>query len=177
MIAAMPEGLRDYLTRKAAALAKTASRLASGDAARETISAECQASDVTGVRRIQIRDFQIVSDSGPGFGGQSLGPSSPELLLGVLASCLTHVYLIGAAQRGITLDDVRVRFEAENNDARFLGLDTADPDVPFNIRGRVELKTDADPAAIAALHEYAVNNCPLTRLMREPQTVSITISA
>ena len=67
-----------------------------------------------------------------------------------------------------------MRFEAENNDARFVGLETSDPDVPFRIRGQVELKTDADAAAVAALHDYATKNCPLTRIVREPQSITIT---
>ncbi len=166
-------GLAQYLVHKKEALAKTAASLPSGDSARETISAESFASDLTGVRRIKIRDFQILSDSGAGFGGYNLGPSSPELLLGVLASCLTHTYLIGAARQGIALDSVHVRFEAQNNDARFLGLETADPDVPFNIRARVEVRSDADRDAIAALHEFAARYCPLNKIMREPQTITI----
>src|SRR5439155_16715072 len=118
-----------------------AASASSGDSMRETVSAECSASDLTGVRRIRIHDFQLISDSGPAFGGFSLGPSSPELLLGVLASCLTHVYLIGAAQRGLRLENVHVRFEAENNDAGLLGLETADPPYPFNIRAFIHIDT------------------------------------
>ena len=127
-----------------------ARRFDSGDAAREAIAAECVADDSTGVRRIQIRDFQFVSDSGPGFGGKSLGPSSPELLLGVLASCLTHTYLIGAASQGVPLDSVRVRMEADNNDAGFLGLTTADPSYPFNIRAHVHIESPADAANVGS---------------------------
>ncbi len=134
-------GLGEYISRKAAAMQATARGLASGDAARETISAECTAADGTGVRRVRIREFQYLSDSGPGFGGFGLGPSSPEMLLGALASCLAHTYLIGAAQMGLALASVRVRFEAENNDARLLGLETSDPELPFNIRAQVEVGT------------------------------------
>ncbi len=167
------QGLPAYLENKAAAMNAAARGLTSGDAARETISAECSASDLTGARRIRIRDFQLVSDSGPAFGGFSLGPSSPELLLGVLASCLTHTYLIGAAQRGIALDEVRVRFEAENNDAGFLGLTTADPAVPFNIRARVSVRSKADKGVVEGLHAWARASCPLTKIVREPHSVEI----
>jgi uncharacterized OsmC-like protein len=168
-----PPGLEEYLVRKRAAMTAAAAGLAGGDAARETISATCTADDLSGVRRITIRDFQILSDSGPGFGGADRGPSSPELLLGVLASCLTHTYLIGAAQRGIPLREVRVRFEADNNDAGFLGLATSDPSLPFNIRGFVEVSSSAPDADLAALHAYATESCPLTRLVREPNSVTI----
>ena len=167
-------GLETYLSNKAEAMAAAARKHESGDAARETIAAECSVSDLTGIRRVRIRDFQIVSDSGPAFGGFGLGPSSPELLLGVLASCLTHTYLIGAAQRGITLDAVHVRFEADNNDAAFLGLDTADPSYPFNIRGVVRLESRASEGEIEALHAYAAGTCPLTKLVREPLSVDIS---
>lgn len=166
-------GLARYLQDKAVAMAAHASRFANGDAARETISAECSASDLSGARRIRIRDFELISDSGPGFGGFGLGPSSPELLLGVLASCLTHTYLIAAARRGLTLDEVHVRFEAENNDAGFLGLDTSDPPLPFNIRARVRLESPAPAAEIEQLHRYAEASCPLTRIIREPQRVDV----
>jgi len=154
---------------------EAAEQTGSGDALRETVRAECTASDLTGVRRVRIRDFQLVSDSGPAFGGFGLGPSSPELLLGVLASCLAHTYLIGAARRGIPLDNVRVRFEAENNDAAFLGLETADPPYPFNIRAFVKVESPAAEGEIAGLHDWAARNCPLTRLVREPLAVTISI--
>jgi uncharacterized OsmC-like protein len=167
--------LQTYLTNKQQAMTNAAERFGNADAVRETVAAECSASDLTGVRRVRIRDFQLVSDSGPGFGGFSLGPSSPEMLLGVLASCLAHTYLIGAALRGIPLDNVRVRFEAENNDAAFLGFETADPPYPFNIRARVHVDSPAEPAALAELHEYARTTCPLTKMMREPVPVTITV--
>ena len=166
-------GLDAHLSLKADAMAAAGRALESGDAARQTITAECSASDLTGVRRMRIREFQIVSDSGPAFGGSSLGPSSPELLLAVLASCLTHTYLIGAAMRGVSLDGVHVRFEAENNDAAFLGLDTADPSYPFNIRAVVRIESRASAEEIAALHAYASRACPLTTLVREAHPVDI----
>jgi uncharacterized OsmC-like protein len=168
-------GLQKYLANKHAAMAAAARKFGSGDAVRETIAAECSAGDLTGVRRVRIRDFQLISDSGPAFGGFSLGPSSPELLLGVLASCLTHTYLIGAASLGIPLDNVHVRFEAENNDAGFLGLETADPSYPTAIRGRVRLESPAGPEELATLHEYAATSCPLTKLVREPIPVTISV--
>jgi uncharacterized OsmC-like protein len=173
MRAMLDGGLPRYLQNKAEAMSATAARLASGDAARESISAECSATDLTGVRRIRIRDFQFVSDSGPAFGGYSLGPSSPELLLGVLASCLTHMYLIAAAWRGIVLHSVSVRVEAENNDARLLGLETADPPTPFNLRAFVKVESEEPPQELGALHDYVEEACPLTRLIKEPATLEV----
>jgi uncharacterized OsmC-like protein len=169
------QGLSTYLSNKLQAMRAAAHAFESGDATRETIAAECSVSDVTGVRRVRIRDFQLLSDSGAAFGGFGLGPSSPEMLLGVLASCLAHTYLIGAAHRGVSLDGVHVRFEAENNDAAFLGLDTRDPPYPFEIRAIVRLDSAAGEDELNDLHAYAAQACPLTRLVREPVAVDIHV--
>ena len=168
-------GLETYLKNKQAAMTKAATGYSSGDQTRETISAEASSADLTGVRRIRIRDFQLVSDSGPAFGGFGLGPSSPELLLGVLASCLNHTYLIGAALMSVPLDSVQVRFTAENNDAAFLGLETNDPPFPSNIRAAVQVQSPASEIELRKLHAYAAENCPLTKLVREPLSVSISV--
>ena len=53
-------GLEQYLRSKADAMGAAATALGSGDAARETIAAECSAADLTGVRRVRIRDFALV---------------------------------------------------------------------------------------------------------------------
>ncbi len=170
-------GLEAYLVNKRAAMVVAAAGYASGDDARETIAAECSSGDLTGVRRIQIRDFQLVSDSGQSFGGFSLGPSSPELLLGVLASCLNHTDLIGAATMSIPLQSVHVRMEAENNDAAFLGLETGDLSFPTDIRARVRVESRAPESELQKLHAYVAESCPLTKLVREPLSVSISIES
>lgn len=170
--------LRDYLLQKAAALQAAALRRPRGSDWHERIEAVCVADDATGTRKLRIRDWQFVSDSGPDFGGWSLGPSSPELLCGVLSTCLTHTYLIGAATLGIPVDRVEVRVTAENNDARFLGIETADPDVPFALTARIRVESEGISAQQrAVLHDYVGESCPLTRLIRQPQEIRLVIDA
>jgi uncharacterized OsmC-like protein len=160
------QSLRAYLARKKAAMAAAAAQKPRGDDWRETVEAVCVADDDTGVRKLRIRDWAFVSDSGPSFGGGSAGPSSPEMLCGVVSTCLTHMYLIGAAHLDVPLDRVEVRVTAQNNDARLLGLTTSDPALPFALRAEVKLEApDATPAQVSKLHRYA-EDCPLTQLIR-----------
>jgi uncharacterized OsmC-like protein len=167
-------GLRGYLRQKAAAMRAAATRRPLAADWRERVEAVCTADDLTGVRKLRIRDWQFLSDSGAAFGGWTLGPSSPELLCGVLSTCLTHTYLIGAATLDIRLERVQVRVTADNNDAAFLGITTDDPPLPFNITAHVELEApDATPEHLTQLHRYAGEHCPLTRLMRTPNPVTI----
>jgi uncharacterized OsmC-like protein len=170
-------GLREYLIDKAAAIRGLAVAKPDAAAWRESVSATCVADDRTGVRKLRIRDWQLIGDSGPGFGGFSLGPSSPELLCGVISTCLTHTYEIGACLMGIALDRIEVRVTAENNDARFGGLETDDPATPSNIQARVTLEAPDVPAErLAELHRYASANCPLTNLIRSGAPVTVTVA-
>ena len=166
-------GLQAYLRQKADSMQRAAAERPNGRDWHEQIEAICVADDATGVRKLRIRDWHFVSDSGPAFGGWSLGPSSPELLCGVVSTCLTHTYEIGAAMLGIPVDRIQVRVTAENNDARFLSIPTDDPAVPFNITAHATVEAPkATAEQIEALHEYA-RQCPLTNLIRQPNTVTV----
>ena len=169
-------GLRIYLAQKGASVRAAASARPTSHQWRETVEATCTADDATGVRKLRIRDWQIVGDSGPAFGGWGLGPSSPELLCGVISTCLTHTYLIGAAWLGIAIDRVEVTVSAENNDARFLEIESVDPALPFNLTAKVAVHADGtSPADIETLHAYARERCPLTKLIRTPNELRIEV--
>lgn len=168
--------LREYLQAKGDAIRATAAAKPDPNDWRETVTATCTADDRTGVRKLRIRDWLIIGDSGPGFGGFSLGPSSPELLCGVISTCLTHTYEIGASVMGIPLDRIEVRVSALNNDARFGGIETADPPHPWDITARVSLEApDASEAQLDALHAYASERCPLTNLIRTGVPVRVVV--
>ncbi len=166
-------GLRDYLLHKKAAMDAAAAEHPDPAHWRESVEAVCVADDVTGVRKLKLRDWEFIGDSGPAFGGQNQGPSSPELLCGVISTCLTHTYLIGAAQLGVPVDRVEVRATADNNDAPLLGIAGTDPLLPFNIRAVVTLEApDATDAQLGRLHRYA-DQCPMTNLIRNSNAVTV----
>lgn len=171
-------GLREYLIDKAAAIRGLAAAKPNAADWRESVSATCLADDRTGVRKLRIRDWQFIGDSGPGFGGFSLGPSSPELLCGVISTCLTHTYEIGACLMGIPLERIEVHVTALNNDARFGGLETDDPPVPFELTATVRLEApDVERVRLDELHAYASANCPLTNLIRNGAPVTVNVAA
>lgn len=161
-----------YLDHKRQALAGLREKLKAPEAGPKQISATAHAEGRSGVRRIRIRDFQVLSDSPPDFAGYNLGPSSPELQLGVLASCLTHSFLIQAADLQIPLDDLEVEVTADI-DSRGSLLARADiPVFPHNIRYRVRVSTPAGPEAAASLEKAVDRACPILNLLRNPQTIS-----
>ena len=167
-------GLRDYLRQKARAMRAAAAAKPDPGQWRETVSATCVADDATGARKLRMRDWTLTGDSGPDFGGWGLGPNSPELFCGVISTCLTHTYLIAAATLDIPIERVEVTVSASNNDAHFLGIGGDDPDTPFDLTARVSLEApDASADQVATLHAYAADRCPLSKLVREPNTVTL----
>lgn len=139
--------LREYLVQKRQAI--EAREKAAGRAEPRTLSATSTAEGRSGVRRIRIRDFQILSDSGPDFAGYNLGPASPELQLGVLASCLTHIFLIRAAEREIPLDRLEVHVQGTQDPrAGDLGFEDV-PIYPHDIRYAVHLESPVSDEELA----------------------------
>ena len=169
-------GLREYLVQKRAALlARRAMAEANGGGGPHQLAATVRAEDRSGVRRMRIRDFQVISDSGPDFAGYDLGPGSPELQLGVLGSCLTHIFLIQAADRQVPLDSLEVevsgQMDPRSGKAGFEHI----PVYPHNINYTVTLTSPASADDIAALHEAVEKACPILNLLLNPQQITGTV--
>ncbi len=133
------------------------------------IVAHAEAAGRSGVRRIRIRDFQICSDSPPEFAGHDLGPTSPELLLGVLASCIVHTYIMQAATLNMGLDGVIVEVTADI-DLRAGHPDHQDvPAAPTNIRYTAHVASgDAD---LEELNDNVRRACPVMNLLEQKNTI------
>ncbi|MGH2557483.1 MAG: OsmC family protein [Thermomicrobiales bacterium] len=167
--------LRDYLVQKREALLERREKAANSEGGPHTLSAFVRAEGRSGVRRISIRDHYVISDSGPDFAGYNLGPSSPELQLGVLGSCLTHVFLIQAADLEVPLDALAVEVTGElDSRAGKLGYEHI-PRYPQNINYTVRLESPAPPEAIAELHTAVERACPILNLLVNPQQINGTV--
>lgn len=165
--------LRAQLARKKQALqARLASLQQPGASEPLHLQATVSASGRSGVRRIRIRDFQIISDSPPAFAGHSLGPSSPEIQIGLLGSCLAHSFLIQAAAQDIPLDALAVTVQAEQ-DERGMHAELAHiPWYPQNLRYRLDVTSPVATATLRRLLDQVERTCPIVNLLLHPQTVS-----
>ncbi|HMK82014.1 MAG TPA: OsmC family protein [Xanthobacteraceae bacterium] len=161
--------LNEYLEQKRGALAERR-KAASGDSAIVARSVRVKAEGRSGVRRIRIRDFQIVSDSPPDFAGYDLGPGSPEILLGALGSCLTHTYLIQAADLGVPLDSLEVEVTAKL-DPRAGLIGKGHSIFPDGISYTVQIDSPASTEATARLREAVERACPVLNFLQAPRPI------
>ncbi|HTK09968.1 MAG TPA: OsmC family protein [Ktedonobacteraceae bacterium] len=166
--------LNEFLAEKRIAIQER-SEIAKEATGPNTLQASVSVEGRSGVRRIRIREFQIISDSGPDFAGYNLGPSSPELQLGVLGSCLSHIFLIQAAQRNVPLDSVNVEVSA-HIDARANrpGFEHI-PVYPHDITYTVHIASPASDEELKALHEAVERACPILNLLVNPQQINGTL--
>jgi uncharacterized OsmC-like protein len=164
--------LNEYLQQKRAAwLAKKEAARSNPDLKANVLKANVRALGRSGVREIRIRDFQVISDSPADFAGYNLGPASPELQLGVLGSCLTHITLIQAAERGLSIDSIEVEVTGEQHPlAQQPGFENI-PIFPHNIRYTLDIASPEPAETIRALHEAVEAVCPIFNLLKQPQTI------
>ena len=171
--------LREYLAQKREALLKGRHIAFDEDAGPIKLHARVVAAGRSGVRRIQIREHQILSDSSPEFAGYNFGPGSPELQLGVLGSCLTHIFLIQAAELKIPLDslevDVTCQLEPRAGQKGFEGV----PRHLYNIEYTAHVDSPATLDQILALHSTVEAACPILNLLMNPQEIrgSVTLTS
>jgi OsmC-like protein len=143
-----------------------------GEAAPGTLTARVRAEGRSGVRRIRIRDFQIISDSEADFAGYDLGPTSPELQLGVLGSCLTHTFLIQAATLGVSLESIELEITGVIDPRACSPSFEKVPIYPHQICYSAFISSPAAPGEIEALYQAVERNRPILNLLRQPQAIT-----
>lgn len=166
-------GLRAYLeVKRAALLARREAQRVTPVTEPNRLRARTKAEERSGVRRIRIRHHQILSDSPLDFAGYDLGPASPEIQLGVLSSCLTHIFLIQAADLRIPLDSLEVEVQADQDPrAGQPGFEQV-PIHTHNIAYTVHITSPAGKERIRELHETVERECPIYNLLINPQSIT-----
>ena len=163
--------LNEYLSEKRAAVLARSAAIEAGTAQATRLKASVRAEGRSGVRRLRIREHQVISDSPPDFAGYNLGPSSPELQLGVLGTCVTHIFLIQAAERQVPLESLEVEVTGVIDPRGGKPGHEATPIWPHDIGYTVHIDSPASRAEIDALFEAVERSCPILNLLRNPQSI------
>lgn len=167
------QSLREYLALKVHALAAFRDRILGPGSSYvpRPLAARVSVEGRSGIRRIRIRDFQIVADSPPEMMGYNLGPTSPEVALAALGGCVAHSWLIHAADLGVMLDAVEIEVTASIDSRAGEPGHEATPREPQGIGFIAHIVSDATEADLARVDEAVQRLCPIVNLMRNPQPV------
>ncbi|HEX9854842.1 MAG TPA: OsmC family protein [Acidimicrobiia bacterium] len=124
----------------------------------------------------RIRDFApIPSDEPPALGGTDTAPNPVEQVIAALGNCLAVGYAAGASAAGIEIKDLRIDLEGDLDLHAFLGL--RDGHAGYDdLRVSVHLDTDADRAAVEALHAKVVGTSPVGHTLSRAIPLSIDLA-
>lgn len=124
-----------------------------------------------------VRDFEaIASDEPEGLGGTNTAPNPVEQLLSALGNCLAVGYAANATAAGIEIDDLTIDVEGDLDLHTFLGLNP-DGNAGFEgIRVNVQLRSDATPEQLAAIHEKVVSTSPVGHTLGRQIPVAIDLA-
>jgi uncharacterized OsmC-like protein len=162
-----------YLDRKRAAMAARRDDWQDNrEASNVRVSATSTLAGVTGVRGTRMGDHFVASDSGPGLAGHGLGPTAPELLLGAMASCLVHTYVIQAILLDVPMDGVTVEVSGRLDFGAVVGLPFQPPLQMTDLEYRPQVQSSASPDALEALHQAVEENCAVLNTVRLPSNVT-----
>ena len=135
------------------------------------LRAHAQVEPNTGVRntRTGTKNFQIVHDGGRLLPGYGLAPSAEEHQVGVLGTCLTHIFEIEAAKAQVVLDELEVRTQATLTPR--VGGGAANPPRFQDISYSVHIASPAPRAEIEALRAAVEGACPIYNLLKDSQEI------
>lgn len=164
--------LAPYLSRKQAVLTqRQADFQAAPEKATVRIKAASWVAGNTGARPVRMGEVLFITDSAPALAGHALGPTAPEMLLGALASCLVHTYLIQATLLQIPLDNVEVEVKGALDMSGVVGLPyTALPQLS-EVTYSAKVTSTAAPEDIERMHAAVDETCPVLNTLRLPTAV------
>lgn len=112
------EGLREYLLEKHAAAegaipAEGAAPKVVQNTGEPPLRAVVQVEGGTGIRNVRtdVSNFQFVHDNPRYLAGHNIGLLAEEHIVGVMITCLTHIYEIEASKLGIAIDTLQLEEE------------------------------------------------------------------
>lgn len=127
--------------------------------------------------KVNIRNFDFVSDEPEELGGSNLGPNPVEYVLGALAACQEIVIKAHAGQLGINLKSVRVEAKGDLDLRGFFNI-SDEARAGFNkVSYHTIIETDeTDTGKLKKLKEISINRCPVLDIIQNPVTVEGKIS-
>ncbi len=164
--------LPEYLEFKAQRVAALREKLSAPDAIPAPLRVVARVAGGSGVRPVSIREFTIVTDSAPALAGYNLGPTSPELLLASLASCLAHTYLIVAVNRGVRFDALEVEVSGQIDFRGILEVDADAPIPPSGLAYVARVSGGVSDDELRQIQADVERLCPVFRALVEPVPVN-----
>jgi len=129
--------------------------------------------------RVEGPNGEVLETDMPGaVGGAGSAPSPGWFLRAAVASCVTSLATMRAAQLSLANFTCQVEVDSESDDRGILGLDASVPAGPLSMR--IGFRMSADDMGLEKLEELAVwamEHCPVSDAVRRAVPVHVEASA
>jgi len=124
-----------------------------------------------GIRQLQIQDKYLINHDNPAYlGGTNLGMTTREGLLGVLATCITHIAEVQAAKLNLDVDslqlEVRGTWDPRSGRPGFENV----PDYPQDVKFIFRTKTPETLKTVQKWIDVTEKTCPMYNMFKDTQT-------
>ncbi len=135
---------------------------------RPPLRAHVKVEGATGIRHIRtdLQNFQVLHDYPRYLGGHNLGPVPEEHILGVMITCLTHIYEIESAKKQLALDSLELEVHGELS-SHLGNLDQ--PPSYSNVRYVVKIGSPEPKEKIEELQRAVEAVCPIYNMLKDAQ--------
>jgi len=124
-----------------------------------------------GIRQLSISDKYLILHDNPAYlGGTNLGMTSREGLVGVLATCITHISEEQAAELNLDIDSLQLEVNGTWDPRSGRPGFENTPDYPQNLRFKIHVKTPETLATVKNWIEKTEANCPMYNMFKDTQT-------
>ncbi len=132
------------------------------------------AKEVEEAGEVTARRFTFRTDWPPEIGGRDSGPSPGEALLGALGGCVAMTYIVKAASRGVTIDELEVMIEARVDLQGAFELDSVRAGLS-DITVTVGIRSDADDAVLDELAQTTSRTSAVFDSLANPVTMRMLV--
>ena len=124
---------------------------------------------------VTVRGHALIVDEPPQLGGGDAGPNPVELLLAALGTCQEITYKAYATALGIDVRSVTVKLEGDIDLRGFLGINDAVRPGFHQIRGTVDIDSDASAEDLAKLKQVVDTHCPVLDMLSTPVPIALEL--
>jgi putative redox protein len=125
----------------------------------------------------RARNQEVLMDARREFGGDDAGPTPPECLAMALGGCILNICRIIAAEKRVSLDDLRITVSGDIDPTRALGIPT-EARAGFSSLS-VRLDVDDSKLTEAEKEDFRLEliaRCPLCDTIGNPTPLQITVA-
>lgn len=137
---------------------------------------------VTGISKgstrvdVKARQFNLILDEPPEFGGEDRGPDPCSYLMAAVVGCISITGQFVAKEMGVDIRGIEIEVCSTINPAKAMGQESEDRTGFKGIKVNVKVDTDADGAVLAEWLAKVESRCPIADNVKNATPLEVRLA-